>query len=165
MGLNAFTRSQTNTQEKRKDDEITYYFRGTTRGFAGGTPAQRLGVTSTSTQPGVATVFATVAETLNGGQGVVYIVSSHDMAGINIGAANWLNELEQEVVFDILPLDFAELATDSVSAARARQILAAMGRYIPPRVTLQMQNLALSGLIPLTKQEIEAFVQAARSNS
>lgn len=96
-----------------------------------------------------------------GGQGVVYIATSLELSGVNIGVSNWLSELEQEVVFEIAPSAFTDLAGRSVSASRAREILAAMGRNIPSRITLQMQNLALTGLIPLTKEEIQAFVLVA----
>ena len=48
----------------------TYYFRGTTEGYAGNSALQRLGITPTSTDSLVSTVFATNGEQY--GKGVLY---------------------------------------------------------------------------------------------
>jgi hypothetical protein len=69
------------------NDDNTYYFRGTTVGYSGSRGAQRTETTPTSLQPAVATVFATVAETMHGGDGVVYITSGSDLQGVTKGRA------------------------------------------------------------------------------
>ena len=145
------------------DDDTNYYFRGTTEGFPGSPAMLRVGLTSTSTQPGVATIFATVAETEYGGHGIVYIASSEDMTGVAFGEANVLGALEYEVTFQILPLEFAQRAGEQVSAAGARQILASMGRPVSSIIRTLNQNFELSSLIPLSKAEISDFVQQARA--
>lgn len=144
------------------NDDEAYYFRGTTIGFAGSSALQRIGVTPTTTQPGVATVFATVAETEHGGSGVVYIASSSNLEGISVLPSNVLSSYEFEVAFDMLPLDFAALASDSVSAIGARTILASMGVGIASRISLSEQSGLLQSLVPLSKSQIRHFVEQAR---
>jgi RHS repeat-associated protein len=146
------------------DDDQTYYFRGTTVGYPGNPVLQRLGLTPTSTQPAVATVFATVAETEYGGNGVVYIVSSNDLASVLTSPGNDY-AYEFEAVFEILPLDFARTASTSVSATGARSILASMGVSIDSRISLSEQTSYLESITPmsLSKPEIKQFVNLART--
>ena len=145
-----------------ENDDEDYYFRGTTIGFAGSSALQGIGVTPTTTQPGVATVFATIAETKHGGSGIVYIASSSDLEGIPILPSNVLSSYEFEVAFDMLPLDFATLASDSVSANGARAILGSMGIVVASRISLSEQSGLLQSLVPLSKSQIRHFVEQAR---
>lgn len=140
-----------------------YYFRGTTIGFGGNRVLQQLGLTPTTTQPTVATVFATVSETEHGGNGIVYIASSSDLMGVGTHPGNNF-PYEFEVVFEILPLDFARLASVDVSASGARNILAGMGVLISDRISLGEQSALLQSLAPLslTESQIGQFVNLAR---
>ena len=72
-----------------KSGKETYYFRGTTEGYPGNSALQRLGITPTSTDPLVSTVFATNGEQY--GKGVLYIASSSDLKGISSTSSNVLS--------------------------------------------------------------------------
>ena len=106
-----------------------YYFRGTSEGFPGSSSLQRIGVTPASTDPAVATTFATESEQF--GPGIVYIATEEDLAGVEITGGNVRAALESEVGVWIQPSEFAERASLSVSASDARAILAGMGIDIP----------------------------------
>ena len=67
----------------------SYYFRGTTEGYAGNFALQRLKITPTSTDPLVSTVFATNGEQY--GKGVLYICSADDLKGVSSTASNVLS--------------------------------------------------------------------------
>ena len=138
----------------------SYYFRGTTEGYAGNSALQRLGITPTSTDPLVSTVFAVNGEQY--GKGVLYICSTDDLKGVSYTASNVLSDYEKEVCFNMQPLEFANRASISISASDARNILKDMGYYIPSRITNGNLSSFLSNAPSLSVDEIRKFVEKAR---
>ena len=135
----------------------TYYFRGTTEGYPGNSALQRLGITPTSTDPFVSTVFATNGE--NYGKGVLYIASSTDLKGISTTSSNVLSSFEKEVAFNIQPLEFANRAGLSVSSSQARKILKSMGYNIPSRISTDEISDILKNAPTFGQDDIMRFVE------
>ena len=136
-----------------------YYFRGTTEGYPGNASVQKLGVCPTSTDPAVATVFATNGEPY--GNGILYIASASDMNGVPNIPSNVLSNLENEVVFGIQPLEFANRASLSISSSQARGILRGMGYDVPSAVSTGEMSGIFSNMPKLTANEIINFVNTA----
>ncbi|MBS6599844.1 MAG: hypothetical protein KH333_02380, partial [Clostridium sp.] len=142
-----------------KSGSNTYYFIGTTEGYAGNSALQRLEITPTSTDPLVSTVFATNGEQY--GKGVLYISSADDLKGVSYTASNVLSSYEKEVCFNMQPLEFANKSRISISASDARAILKDMGYDIPSRITIGDMSEFLSNAPSLTTDEILKFVEKA----
>jgi len=135
-------------------------FRGTSRGFPGNETLLRAGVTPTSTNPAVATIFATASEQY--GEGVVQMASTQALSGVQAADANVLAASENEVVLATTPTDFAAMADTTISAADARAILQDMGYSSPGQISnLEGLNLALQSVPQLTSEEIQQFINAA----
>lgn len=135
-------------------------FRGTTPDYAGSPGTQRVGITPTSTDPGVATIFATHSESY--GAGVVQIAHPGSVSGVPrypgyIAA-------EAEVGLEMSPLDFAGRADITIPASAARNILAGMGISIPRRIGIEDLSGLLENTPKLTTDQITAFVQAAANH-
>lgn len=134
-------------------------FRGTSEGYAGSENMQKVGVTPTSTDPAVATVFATQSEQY--GNGVVHIASPDDVAGVDRLPPS-LGALESEVPLDIPPSEFASRASHTISVGEARAILDDMGVSVPRQVTDNVQLDAwLHQRTPMTQSQIDEFVRRA----
>ncbi len=150
------------------EEPLQYYFRGTTEGYAGNSASQTIPSTSTSTQPGIATVFATEAETTHGrNRGVVYIASSDDLEGVPIGDPNHFEHYEFEVAFTITPLDFAQLAGICIRASEARRILNSMDiddMDISSLIFSDELSEKLESLPPLNEFQIAWFVFSAMAS-
>lgn len=151
------------------DDVGEAFFRGTNRlrgsgeVFPGSPGVQRAGVTPTSTDPVVATAFATDGE--NFGAGTLFVASGDDVAGVTRLPGKVRAATESEVVFDILPTEFAERAGTEVSAAQARAALGELGVKVPsrfPNVQAATQFVDLSK--PLTPEQVQAFLKIIRSS-
>ncbi|NOT09808.1 MAG: toxin [Gemmatimonadales bacterium] len=143
------------------DDAAGALFRGTSEGFPGSSGLQRVGVTPTSTDPLVATVFGT--ESQNYGKGVVQIATAADLEGVTLSQGNVLAALEKEVAVELLPLQFAERAGAQITAAEARGILERMGHVLPGQIRGPAGVSQVLGTTPrLTPDEIKLFVQEAR---
>lgn len=142
-----------------KSGKETYYFRGTTEGYPGNSALQRLGITPTSTDPLVSTVFATNGEQY--GKGVLYIASSSDLKGISSTSSNVLSSFEKEVAFDMQPLEFANRASLSVSSSQARTILKNMGYNIPSKISTDEISDILKNAPTLGQDDIMRFVKMA----
>jgi RHS repeat-associated protein len=143
-----------------RDDDETYYFRGTTLGYAGGDAARAAGVTPTSTQPGIATIFAINAQTVYGGQGVVYITSSSEMSDVSIGYSNLLY-YEMEVVFNIQIADFSARSF-YITVERSMEILQTLGLTLPNRIYDDEMSPLIRDTLHLTRSQISAYVAMAR---
>jgi hypothetical protein len=142
------------------DAHDAWYFRGTSAGFPGSQALQEIGVTSVSTDPVVATVFAT--ESNNHGVGVVHIVAARDLAGVRIMPGNVLAEIEREVGVELLPAEFARRARYTISAAQARAILRGMGIIVPSIIRGPAGVDAALGFVPrLSQEQVQQFVDAA----
>jgi|GEM_PF-2394340 len=129
-------------------------FRGTTRGFAGGGS----GVTFASTDPMVATVFATQKRNL--GTPIIEIVKMADLAHVprlpSISPS--LARIEAEIIFDISPTDFSKLATQ-VPLDDAVRALNRMGISVPSNVPLSDLSSVLRELEKLNQNQIDDFLR------
>ena len=137
----------------------SYFFRGTTEGYPSNASLQKLGVTPTSSNPLVATVFATNGEQY--GNGILYVADSSDLKGVPIVSSNVLCDLEKEVVFEMLPQEFTNKASISISSIHAREILAILGYDIPSSIGRGDISNIISGMPRLTQKEIISFVKLA----
>ncbi|WP_239989146.1 RHS repeat-associated core domain-containing protein [Corallococcus macrosporus] len=138
----------------------TFLFRGTSEGYAGNDALQRIGITPASTDPAVATIFAT--ESSNFGKGVVHVASPADLAGIEISAGNYLAALEKEVAVNVAPLDFARRAGVTLTVEEARALLRGLGAEVPGRVPDKAAlSDALRNAPQLTADQVRAFVREA----
>lgn len=136
------------------------YFRGTSEGYPGGRVAQRIGITPATTDPLVATIFAT--ESQNYGQGIVLIATEADLTGVKITEGNVLASLEAEVGVQIVPLDFAARASITITAQDARHLVTQMGFTIPSIITdYDSLSIALRNTPRLNPKQIQRFVQKA----
>ena len=144
------------------DDAANLFFRCTSEGFAGSPTLQEIGVTPVSTDPVVATIFATEAE--NYGRGVFHIASRNDLAAVEILQGNVLADLEREVGINRLPAEFARRASLTITVSQARGILASMGIRIQSSIRGPTGvDAALRATPRLTPEQIQAFLIAARN--
>jgi len=135
-------------------------FRGTSEGFPGSPALQRLGITPTSTNPAVGTLFATYSGQY--GNAVLQIASPAALNGIELTEANVLASAEGEVALSTTPADFAARAETTISAADARAILQDMGYSSPGQIyDLDALRQALAEVPTLTAEEIQQFINAA----
>jgi len=138
----------------------TIYFRGTSLGYPGSPALQKIEVTPTTTDPVVATIFAT--ESASYGKGVVYLAAPANLAGANIMKGNVLRDLEAEVAVGVSPTEFARRAGATISAAKARDILGSMGIKLPPVIRGPAAlDAALRTAPRLTQHQIQEFIQKA----
>ena len=137
-------------------------FRGTSAGYEGsaGNLVKPFS-TPTSTDPWVATVFATKSEAY--GVGVVHIATKGDLAGVGTLKGSVFGAIEAEIPLNILPAAFANKASITISAAEARQILAQMGFPVPRVISENMTTALLQGRQPMTTAQITEFMQRARA--
>lgn len=136
-------------------------FRGTHSGYAGNRTTLQLGITPTTTDPLVATAFATAAESF--GEGVVHVVSGRSLGGVTLMKGNALAELEAEIGVELLPVNFAEAADTSVPVGAARAILKELGLPMPTRLRLDELQDYLHATPRLTPEQVRAFIRAART--
>jgi hypothetical protein len=107
---------------------------------------QRIGITPASTDPVVATIFAT--ESNNYGRGVVQIATAQDLVGVKGGPGNVLAALEKEVAVAVSPLEFGA-------------ILQGIGVSTPPAVRGPAGVDAVLRSTPrLSPDQIEQFMRA-----
>jgi hypothetical protein len=139
--------------------DIEYLFRGTTVGFSGSV-FPRVGLTSTSVDPVVATLFAAVASKF--GQAVVQIIPVARFSGRmrDNQPSTPLAGLEGEFVIEATPEVISDCAT-SISLDLAKSVLERIGVVFP----LNIYNLPdLSAALRLTKrlnhEQILEFVRA-----
>jgi len=139
------------------------YFRDTSEGFPGSPTLQRVGVTPATTDPAIATIFATESE--NHGAGVLSVATASDLSGIEIAEGNFRAQLEAEAALVIAPSEFPTRASVRITAAQARSILARIGVHIPGQISGYAAADDLVRNTPrLTQQQIDEFVHLAKSS-
>jgi RHS repeat-associated protein len=104
-------------------------FRGTTEGYEGGAGSLKTGVTPASTDPKVATAFATRAEGY--GQGVMQVAMPGDLAGLKVEVSAGYLPYEAESYVMTTPADFAARASITIPVGAARGVLREMGIDVP----------------------------------
>lgn len=108
-------------------------FRGTSEGWAGGPVAVRHGLTSTTTNPVIAHMFAAESAT-QGSPGVIYIALESDLAGVEVGPGNVLSAMEREIVLELQPTEFASRASIKLTTEQSQMILRERGIEVPSRI-------------------------------
>uniref|UniRef100_UPI00157ADA1E polymorphic toxin-type HINT domain-containing protein n=1 Tax=Streptacidiphilus neutrinimicus TaxID=105420 RepID=UPI00157ADA1E len=139
----------------------TPVFRGTTKGFEGSPGTQRVGITPTSSDPGVAIIFATHSEQF--GESVVQIATPGDLAGVP--TYEGYIPSEAEVGVELSPGEFAQRASIEIPASAARDILGRMGISIPSRIGIEDLSPLLSTTPKLTPEQVSQFIDEAGSYS
>lgn len=134
-------------------------FRGTTEDFDGSPGTQRSGVTPTSTDPGVATIFGTHAESY--GESVVRIALPGDVAAVP--RYEGYIRAEAEVGLEMSASDFANAASMRIPTSTAREILQDMGVNIPLRIGIEDLSPTLRETPKLTPDQIQRFIDEANT--
>ena len=104
-------------------------FRGTSEGYEGGAGSLKTGITPASTDPKVATAFATRAEAY--GQGVLQVATPGDLSGLKVDVNAGYFPYEAESYVGTTPGDFAARASITIPADAARSVLREMGIDVP----------------------------------
>jgi hypothetical protein len=109
-----------------------YLYRGTTRGWTGTEALQNTGVSPTTTDPLVATLFA--IECRNHGPGTVLVIPQEPLAGL-IGKANYFSIIECAVNIMLPPTELLRYAVLELQVDRSVAILAEIGfGRLPQRI-------------------------------
>jgi RHS repeat-associated protein len=136
-------------------------FRGTTEGYLGSPGLQRIRVTPASTDPNIATIFAT--ESANHGNAVVHIASPHALRGATIAPGNVLASIEREVAVLMSPSEFAARG-QTILAAQSRSILQYLGIRVPGIIADKAAlDSALRAAAPMTPSQTQAYIKAAEA--
>lgn len=137
-----------------------YVFRGTTEGFAGNPVLQQLGLSPTSIDPLVSTVFA--AEGAAKGAKPMILFGRRTAFGETLEMGNVRNVLEREVAVPMAPTEFAKTAPNTISLERARAILKDMGFDVPPSFASGMDATTfLHNSKRMTPEQIKLFIERA----
>ncbi|WKK26697.1 RHS repeat-associated core domain-containing protein [Streptomyces olivoreticuli] len=134
-----------------------HLFRGTTPGFEGSQGTQTVGITPTSTDPGVATVFATHSEQY--GSGVVLGIPRSSLDGVP--TYNGYIPAEAEVGIELAPGDLAGRASFRISSGTARDVLKDMGIDVPGRIDREDLSPLLREIPKLTPEQTRRFIEEA----
>ncbi|NJK31051.1 MAG: RHS repeat-associated core domain-containing protein [Deltaproteobacteria bacterium] len=139
-------------------------FRGTTAGYPGNPGVQLARRTPTSTNPAIATIFATQAS--QHGNGVLHILSPSDLTGIRTGPGNVLAHLEAEVVVHALPRQVRNRATTTITADAARRVLADMGIHVPAAISdIAALDRAVRNAPYMSNNQIRKFLRRASEHN
>ncbi len=140
----------------------SHLFRGTTRGFEGSPGVQRHGITPTSSDPGVATVFATQAERF--GDAVVEIYPRGALDGVPVHQGYIAREAEWPV--ELSPADLSSRASAQIPSSTAREILSEMGVHVPGKIGNGDIDPILEYDVPkLSPEQIAHFVEEAHGRA
>ena len=142
--------------------EVKYYFRGTIEGFEGGAGLQKAGITPTTSDPAVATMFATYAKKF--GKGELQIAVPEELQGVKAYEPNVeaLGPIEKEIPLGITPKAFAERTSLKISVDDARKILGDMGVKLPGQInTIDDLNRNLKEIPKLSQKQIDEFYNRA----
>ena len=109
-----------------------HVYRGTTLGWPGNETNRRLGLTSLSVDPVVATLFAIRCRNA-GGPAVLHLVEA---AGLRLSEneENWFGDLEGEVVASVTASELEVRAARTISVEDAANALRAFGIEVPVRI-------------------------------
>jgi hypothetical protein len=111
-----------------------YVFRGTSVGYEGNASTIASGLTPVTTDPSVATLFAT--ESSRYGAGVVQIANRADLT---FQQGNWFSGIERELGAVGTPAGFTSNAELTLSAGQSRSILQGMGFDMPSAIGSRAQ--------------------------
>ncbi|WP_232435675.1 filamentous hemagglutinin N-terminal domain-containing protein [Burkholderia ubonensis] len=144
----------------------TTLFRGTTEGYPGNPGLQKIGITPTTNDPAIATVFATGSGT-SYGNGIVQVALPADLAGIEVSplgnaSTSTLAQLESEFAVSVAPSQFTNLASTTITSTQARSILSKMGISVPANIGVGDITSTLQTTPRLTAAQIQQFIQQAK---
>lgn len=136
-----------------------FLFRGTTEGYLGGRATQEIGITPTSTDPRIATIFANNSS--KHGTAIVQIFNKEDIDSSKILERNTF-DFEKEVGINMLPNDLSKLSSLQISAKDATSILREMGYNIPSNPSLDQLSSIFKELEAMDDKKINDFVDKAK---
>ncbi|GAB1644449.1 Hint domain-containing protein [Krasilnikovia sp. MM14-A1259] len=137
-------------------------FRGTDPDWPGGQQAQASGMLPTSTDPGVATIFALHFQTfMAGAEAVVQIALPEALEGLEKYAGYGLKSAEAEVFVEVGAEEFGSRASLTITVSTARQILKDMGIELPTRIKQADLDFYLNEVPKLTDAQIAEFLRRA----
>ncbi|MCX5385036.1 RHS domain-containing protein [Streptomyces sp. NBC_00083] len=135
-----------------------HLFRGTTRGYDASSGTQASGFTPTSTDPGVATVFARHSEQF--GDAVVQLIPRSALDGVPLEPG--FIRAEAEVAVGLPASELAQRAGVEIPVGVAHDILNQMGIHVPKVHGYQGISDALGFDVPkLSAEQIKHFVAEA----
>ncbi|MEU5412047.1 putative T7SS-secreted protein [Streptomyces clavifer] len=138
--------------------EEEHLFRGTTRGYDASDGTQASGYTPTSTDPGVATLFARHSDQF--GEGIVQLFPRGALEGIPLERG--VIRAEAEIAVGLPASQLAKLASVELPSGAASSILAEMGIHIPKVRSIGGITDALEWDVPkLSPDQISQFVAEA----
>ncbi|QJB36316.1 hypothetical protein HF329_31980 [Chitinophaga oryzae] len=142
----------------KESPAVRYLFRGTSEGFEGLPSLKRLGITPTSSDPVVSTVFATNAE--NYGKGILQIAMPESFQGVEY-SANVLSDIEREIAVGVTPAEFTSKTTLTITSGQAREILSDMGIKVPSKVKLEDLSNVIRETPRMNTDQINEFYKRA----
>ncbi len=132
-----------------------FLFRGTTSGYPGSPGTQRVGITPTTQDPVVASAFATHGDEF--GQGVLQVARGSNLTGVK--RHEGLLSYEKEIGLELLPTEFAERSSATISSSQARAALAEVGVDVPRRIpTAGDLSTFLQDAPALTPEQTQRFL-------
>jgi hypothetical protein len=139
------------------------FFRGTSKGYPGNRTSQILGLTSISTDPVVATIFATQSQTRHGVTGLVHVAMPNDLADLRFVEGHpAYRELELELRIELQPAEFSKRASITLTAQEARAILSDMEIELPSKIySHNAITETLRNTSRLEFSQIQTFLQKA----
>ena len=137
---------------------IRYLFRGTSSiTFEGSSQMIRAGVTPTSHNPLVSTLYAMYTKA-KFGEGTLLIGKADDLANVEVRTGISQLKHDREVGLDMLPTEFAKLAQE-VKLENAVTVLKDMGFEVPSVNTLNKLDAALKEVPDFTQDQITKFIE------
>lgn len=86
------------------------------------------------------------------------------MQGITIGSGNVLSALENEIVFELLPTQFAQRASKTATIEQSQRALERIGIGVPSRIYGKDQLDSLLRQMPkMTEEQIQEYVRLVQS--
>ena len=140
------------------DVKNRYLFRGTTLGWEGNKTNIELPRTCVTLNPIKAVLFAL---SCNGNDRVIYITTIDRLSNINEDK-NVLAKIEEEIAFEIQPIEYAKLCEGYITVDDAISILKQLNQYIPPLFDKTLFDFALRDVKKLNKEIITKFYELAQ---
>ena len=157
-------------REQDDDDNLTV-FRGTTTGYPGSHAQQDANQTPVSTDPFVATVYASGAKEASYKKGnysskpIILINTKKYLKSHQVFLFPWVRSLEhdRELLATTTPLHFQQISQSRISLDQSRAILREMGYFVPYKVNNQNHLDQIckdhKGMTPL---EIRTYIDRAK---
>ncbi|MFT4155701.1 hypothetical protein [Parafilimonas sp.] len=139
-------------------ESVNYLFRGTSEGFEGSPQLQKIGITPTSSDPVVATIFSINSK--NYGNGVLQVALPKDLQGVEY-TGNVLQSMEKEIGVGLKPAEFAQKTSITITSDQARDILKNMGINLPAKISTEDISSVIKNTPRLSESQIDEFYKQA----